>query len=81
MPIDGEGPAKQSGASDFAHLKELGPKPQKKLSEHMNLNALNNEPRRPLGAKFKPIAGTRFQPTGFPDLGVFVPAGSGSNIP
>jgi CRISPR-associated protein Csb1 len=35
----------------------------------MNLNALNNEPRLLLEAKLKPIAGTRFQPTGFPDLG------------
>ncbi|MEJ5237882.1 type I-G CRISPR-associated RAMP protein Csb1/Cas7g [Limisphaera sp. VF-2] len=35
----------------------------------MNLAALNNEPRLVLEAKLKPIAGTRFQPTGFPDLG------------
>lgn len=35
----------------------------------MNLNPLNNEPRLLLEAKLKPIAGTRFQPTGFPDLG------------
>jgi CRISPR-associated protein Csb1 len=35
----------------------------------MNLNALKNEPRLMLHAKLKPIAGTRFQPTGFPDLG------------
>lgn len=35
----------------------------------MNLNALNNESRLLLEAKLKPIAGTRFQPTGFPDLG------------
>lgn len=35
----------------------------------MNLNALSNEPRLLLQAKLKPIAGTRFQPTGFPDLG------------
>lgn len=35
----------------------------------MNLNSLNNEPRLLLEAKLKPIAGTRFQPTGFPDLG------------
>lgn len=35
----------------------------------MNLDALNNAPRLLLEAKLKPIAGTRFQPTGFPDLG------------
>jgi CRISPR-associated protein Csb1 len=35
----------------------------------MNLNALKNESRLLLEAKLKPIAGTRFQPTGFPDLG------------
>jgi len=35
----------------------------------MNLNALNNEARLLLKAKLKPISGTRFQPTGFPDLG------------
>ncbi|MBN2508123.1 MAG: type I-U CRISPR-associated protein Cas7 [Verrucomicrobia bacterium] len=35
----------------------------------MNLDALKNEPRLLLEAKLKPVAGTRFQPTGFPDLG------------
>jgi CRISPR-associated protein Csb1 len=35
----------------------------------INLNALKNEPRLLMQAKLKPIAGTRFQPTGFPDLG------------
>jgi len=35
----------------------------------MNLDALTKEPRLLLEAKLKPIAGTRFQPTGFPDLG------------
>lgn len=35
----------------------------------MNLDALNNAPRLLLEARLKPIAGTRFQPTGFPDLG------------
>jgi CRISPR-associated protein Csb1 len=35
----------------------------------MNLKTLNEEPRLLLEAKLKPIAGTRFQPTGFPDLG------------
>lgn len=35
----------------------------------MNLDALNDSPRLLLEANLKPIAGTRFQPTGFPDLG------------
>lgn len=35
----------------------------------MNLDALKNQARLLLEAKLKPIAGTRFQPTGFPDLG------------
>lgn len=34
-----------------------------------NLDALKNEPRLLIEAKLKPLAGTRFQPTGFPDLG------------
>ena len=35
----------------------------------MNLDALTNQPRLLIEAKLKPIVGTRFQPTGFPDLG------------
>ena len=35
----------------------------------MNLDSLKSEPRLLLEAKLKPLAGTRFQPTGFPDLG------------
>jgi CRISPR-associated protein Csb1 len=35
----------------------------------MNLDTLKDQPRLLLEAKLKPIAGTRFQPTGFPDLG------------
>lgn len=35
----------------------------------MNLDALNNQPRLLLKANLKPLQGTRFQPTGFPDLG------------
>ncbi len=35
----------------------------------MHLDALKNEPRLLIEAELKPIAGTRFQPTGFPDLG------------
>lgn len=35
----------------------------------MNLEPLKNQPRLLLKAELKPIQGTRFQPTGFPDLG------------
>lgn len=35
----------------------------------MNLDALKSSPRLLIEAKLKPLAGTRFQPTGFPDLG------------
>lgn len=35
----------------------------------MNLTALNNAPRLLLEADLKPVAGNRFQPTGFADLG------------
>jgi CRISPR-associated protein Csb1 len=35
----------------------------------MNLDLLKTQPRLLLEAKLKPIQGTRFQPTGFPDLG------------
>ena len=35
----------------------------------MKLDSLKSEPRLLLQAKLKPLAGTRFQPTGFPDLG------------
>ncbi|MCB0113972.1 MAG: type I-U CRISPR-associated protein Cas7 [Caldilineaceae bacterium] len=35
----------------------------------MNLNALKDQPRLLLKAHLKPLQGTRFQPTGFPDLG------------
>lgn len=35
----------------------------------MNLDTLKNQPRLLLKAALKPIQGTRFQPTGFPDLG------------
>ena len=35
----------------------------------MNIDSLKTEPRLLLQAKLIPIAGTRFQPTGFPDLG------------
>jgi CRISPR-associated protein Csb1 len=35
----------------------------------MNLAALNDQPRLLLKARLQPLQGTRFQPTGFPDLG------------
>ncbi len=35
----------------------------------MNLEKLNDQPRLVIQAGLKPLAGTRFQPTGFPDLG------------
>lgn len=35
----------------------------------MNLDKLQNQPRLLLQASLKPIQGSRFQPTGFPDLG------------
>jgi CRISPR-associated protein Csb1 len=35
----------------------------------MNLDSLKNQPRLLLKAALRPIQGTRFQPTGFPDLG------------
>lgn len=35
----------------------------------MDLTALKNTPRLLITAEFKPVLGTRFQPTGFPDLG------------
>lgn len=35
----------------------------------MNIDTLKDQPRLLLQAKLKPIQGSRFQPTGFPDLG------------
>lgn len=35
----------------------------------MNFESLNNAPRLLIEAKLQPVQGTRFQPTGFPDLG------------
>ncbi len=35
----------------------------------MNLTALNNQPRLLIEAKLKPLQGSRFQPTGFPEIG------------
>ncbi len=35
----------------------------------MNIDNLSHHPRLLLEAKLKPVQGTRFQPTGFPDLG------------
>ncbi|MFY9988690.1 MAG: type I-U CRISPR-associated RAMP protein Csb1/Cas7u, partial [Chthoniobacterales bacterium] len=39
------------------------------MTTTLNLEVLKSEPRLLIEAKLKPIAGTRFQPTGFPDLG------------
>jgi CRISPR-associated protein Csb1 len=35
----------------------------------LNFNKLNNSPRLLIEAELKPVQGSRFQPTGFPDLG------------
>lgn len=35
----------------------------------LNLSALDNAPRLLLSARLKPLQGTRFQPTGFPEIG------------
>ena len=35
----------------------------------LNLNALDNAPRLLLKAELEPVQGTRFQPTGFPEIG------------
>ena len=35
----------------------------------MNTDALKDQPRLLLKAKLQPVQGSRFQPTGFPDLG------------
>lgn len=35
----------------------------------MNFDALKNQPRLLIEARLQPVQGTRFQPTGFPDLG------------
>lgn len=39
------------------------------MKTNINFDVLRNEPRLLIEAKLKPLAGTRFQPTGFPDLG------------
>ena len=36
---------------------------------NLDLTALNNAPRLLIEAKLKPLQGTRFQPTGFPEIG------------
>lgn len=38
----------------------------------MNLDQLKNQPRLLLSAELQPLQGTRFQPTGFPDLGAAI---------
>ncbi len=39
------------------------------MPDTLSLDALNFAPRLLIEAKLRPVAGTRFQPTGFPDLG------------
>ncbi len=39
------------------------------MTQPINFDALKTEPRLLIEARLRPIAGTRFQPTGFPDLG------------
>src|ERR1039457_3074600 len=53
------------------NLESLKTEPRLLLNKHnnMNLESLKTEPRLLLEAKLNPLAGTRFQPTGFPDLG------------
>jgi CRISPR-associated protein Csb1 len=43
----------------------------------MKLDALKDQPRLLLQAKLKPVQGSRFQPTGFPDLGAAIFDGPG----
>ena len=43
----------------------------------MNLDKLKDQPRLLLQAKLKPVQGSRFQPTGFPDLGAATYDGPG----
>jgi CRISPR-associated protein Csb1 len=50
----------------------------------LNFDALKTEPRILIEAALKPIAGTRFQPTGFPDLGPATyeaPTADGGTVP
>ena len=47
----------------------LNPERSTNINNNMNLESLKTEPRLLLEAKLNPLAGTRFQPTGFPDLG------------
>jgi CRISPR-associated protein Csb1 len=50
----------------------------------LDCKSLNGKPRILIEAALKPVAGTRIQPTGFPDLGAAtydVPAENGGNVP
>jgi CRISPR-associated protein Csb1 len=50
----------------------------------LDFEALKKEPRILIEASLKPVAGTRFQPTGFPDLGPATfeaPASDGGSVP
>ena len=49
----------------------------------LDLTALDNAPRLLIEARLKPVQGTRFQPTGFPNLGHAVydsPDGQGRTV-
>ena len=49
----------------------------------IDLTSLANEPRLLLEARLRPVQGTRFQPTGFPNLGHAVydsPNGTGQTV-
>jgi CRISPR-associated protein Csb1 len=45
----------------------------------MNIDALKNEPRLLIEVQLKPVQGSRFQPTGFPDLGAATFSGFGDD--
>ena len=50
----------------------------------IDFNALEDKPRILIEAALKPVAGTRIQPTGFPDLGPAVydaPDGKDGTVP
>lgn len=45
------------------------PRPWRRLLMSLNFSALDSQPRLLLEVPLKPLQGSRFQPTGFPDLG------------
>jgi CRISPR-associated protein Csb1 len=48
---------------------EISDSSERKSSMSLDLSALSNAPRLLIQAKLKPLQGTRFQPTGFPEIG------------